>query len=325
MKKIGDLAKKAAEEIEKLNQLAVDLNKNLKDINVDYNPFTELFEAWEHEWDYYYNIKRLIADIGKQGEFIDNIISADSTTADEKAQAYRAKIGNITAQMAANDAYILTLRAGITQLGTELNSKYGDLFHFDYDTWQVYQKDTTTLEVNDKVNDALKEQYTLREKLNKLENKRSGIEANLEAVEQMNDAYENIIDSLDSIIDEIDNNEDIVGDTSELKNLKQQFRNAIDNGSVEGFKDALRQLDTEIKDLDVKIDIQENIIVKGWEEAVEDAEALRDKITDMMDINDEYILKQQELLQQLSELQNYYIDTAISTEQEIYNAIVEAR
>ena len=324
MKKIGELALKAAEALEKLENLVKELRESLKDINVDYNPFTELFEAWEHEWDYYYNIKRLIAEIGQQGEIIDNIISADYTTADEKVQAYKAKVGNITAKMAANDAYLLALRAGMAQTGRELMEKYGEYYKVDPETGQVYQTDKNLTQISDTINNRRQEIYDLQKLQNTKENDLALEQSKLEGLEEEKKGYESILNILESQIDSYKNLDDIVADTSELEAQRKAIKLKIEvsDKSIREQKDKIQKMEDELQELKVQIELDE----QGLKKLEEYPEKMAEKLAEYegyWDQINEKIIEQQELLQELVEEQNYYIDTAISTEQELYNAIVE--
>ena len=325
MKKLTAAIEKCTDALKDLDDLLIDVKRDLADIDVDYSPFMDLFEAWEHEWDYYYNIKQLIAQLGQQGQWIDNIISADYTSAEEKMAAYDAKIGNITAKMAANDAYILTLRQGIAKNALELEKKFGQYYNVDnvMGSWQVYQKDTNLHEWNDIANAIKKASYELSKVINQQENELNLLEATQDALEQERSAYESILNTVDSVIDSLKDNEDITVDLSELQGVKAELEIAIKDKSVEEIKQKVRELNDYIQELQWQLDLNDNVVLKGIDDAVEDMEELRDKIQDYIDTMNEAIAEQQELIGQLSEVYNYYIDTAISTEQELYNAIVE--
>lgn len=324
MKKLTKVLEDCADALEKLDKLLKDVNNNLKDITVDYNPFLDLFEAWEYEWDYYYNIKRLIADIGKQGEFIDNIISADYTTADEKVQAYNAKIGNITAKMSANDAYLLALRTGMAQTGRELMEEYGEYYKIDPETGQVYQTDKNLTQINDTINNRRQEIFELQKLQNIKENDLALEEATLDALEEKKSAQESILSELESQIDSYKNLDDIVADTSELEAQRDAIKLDIEvsDKSIREQKDKIQAMEDNLQEIKIQIELDE----QGLKKLEDYPEKMADKLAEYEEywdkINEE-VLEQQELLQELAEIQNYYIDTAISTEQELYNAIVE--
>ena len=325
LKKLTKALEDMTDALKDLDDLLIDVKRDLADITVDYNPFMDLFEAWEHEWDYYYNIKNLIAQLGQQGEWIDNVISSDYSSATDKLAAYDAKIGNITAKMAANDAYILTLRQGIAQNALELEKKFGQYYNVDnvMGSWQIYQKDTNLHEWNDVANAIKKASYELSQVINQQENELNLLEATQDALEQERSAYESILNIVDSLIDSYKDNEDVTVDLSGLQGIKAELEIAIKDGSVEDVKEQIRNLNDYIQELEWQLNLNDNVVLKGIDDAVEDMEELRDKIQDYIDAMNEAILNQQELIEQLSEVYSYYIDTAISTEQELYNAIVE--
>ena len=320
-KVIDDLA----DALKDLDKLLKDIRRDLKDITIDYNPFTDLFEAWEAEWDYYYNIKNLIKQLETQSTYIDNIISADYTSAREKLDAYDAKVGNITGKIAANDAYITTLRAGIAKQAKELESEFNQYYNVDnrMGGWQIFQRDTTLGDWEKTINEVKRYSYELSKLINTQENELNLLEANQEALEQERSAYESILSTVDSLIDSLSGNEDITVDLSDLEGIKVELQAAIDNESVENIKEQIRDLNDYIQELNVKLDLNDNVINKGLEEGYE---RLKDEIDDLQDLIDtlnEKIAEQQELLQQLSEIYTMYVDTAIDTQQELYDAIVE--
>ena len=338
---LEDLSKgggKAADELEKLNKvvedlndaledlddLLVDINRDLKDINVDYNPFTDLFEAWEHEWDYYYNIKRLIQQIEDQGKYIDGIISADYTTADQKIAAEQAKVGNLLAAMAANDAYIESLRTGMSQTALELMDEFGEYYKINPDTGQLYQHDTSLNEINNTINQRRQEIYELQKLQNEKENDLSLEQAKLDALEQERSAYESILSTVESQIDSLKNDDDIIANVSELESEQANIKAKITltDESIDTVKDVVRNMEDEIQEIEVEITLKDQNLSK-LEEYV-------DKMEDKVSEYEEYwenlnstIAEQQELLQSITEEYQKYVDTAISTEQDLYNAIVE--
>ena len=217
---ITKAADQLADALKDLDKLLIDIRRDLDDISVDYNPFTDLFEAWEHEWDYYYNIKRLIQEIGVQGQMIDNMVNADYLSADERLRAEDAKMGNILAQMAANDTYMTALRAGMAQNAVDIMDKYGDYYKIDPETGQIYQTDKNLTDINKTIDDTGKEIYDLQKLQNEKENDLSLEEAKLDALEKEKSAYEEILSTIDSQIDSLEDNEDITVDLTELKNKK---------------------------------------------------------------------------------------------------------
>lgn len=322
---IGDVLDDINDALEDLADLLVDVKRNLDDITLDYTPFTELFEAWEHEWDYYYNIKSLIAQLAQQGEWIDNIISAEYMSATDRLDAYDAKVGNITAKLAANDAYILTLREGITQTAKELEEEFGQYYNVDniLGSWNVYQKDINLKDWNEAIDAARQISYELNKQINDLENEISLLGSEQEALEEQRSAYESIESTVSSLIDTLENNEDITVDLSGLKDIQAKLQVAIDKEDVEEVKAQIRALERELQDTEVKLDLNDSVVVDGLEEAVDRMEELRDKAQEFADTLNETISEQQELLSQLNEIYDYYVETAISTEQELYDAIVE--
>ena len=324
MKKIADLAKKAADSIKKLDDLAKQLRADLKDINLDYDFFSDLFEAWEKEWDYYYNIKRLIQDLGQQGQYIDNIISADYSTADQKIAGYHAKIGNLISQMAANDAYITSLRTGMSQTALELMEQYGEYYKIDPNSGQIFQTDKNLNEINTTINAAKEELYNLSKVQNARQNDLNLENSKLDVLEQEKSAYESILSELESQIDSYENLDDVIVDTSELESNRSAIKAKIEitDESIEAQKDKIRDMEEEIQNLEVEITLKSDV-----EDKLEDyVSKMEDKVQEYeeyWDTLNSTIAEQQEILQQLNEVYNYYVDTAISTEQELYNAIVE--
>ena len=311
--------------IKDLDDLLRDIKRDFKDISVDYNPFMDLFEAWEHEWDYYYNIKQLIAQLGQQGQWIDNIISSDYASAEDKLAAYEAKIGNLTAKMAANDAYILTLRQGIVQKGLELEEKYGQYYNISdiMGSWQIYQKDTQLHEWDDLGNAIQRVSFELNQLINTQENKINLAEATQETLEQERSAYESILSTVDSLIDSLENEENITVDLTDLKDVKAELELAVKEESVEEIKAKIRDLNDELQELQWKLDLNENVKLNGFNKSLEDMEEIRDILQEYIDQTNEAITNQQEYVQDLTEVYKDYIEVAISTEQELYDAIVE--
>ena len=324
LEKLTDTIKDLADALEDLDDLLIEINRDLKDISVDYNPFTDLFEAWEHEWDYYYNIKRLIAQIGQQGQFIDNVISADYVSADAKVNAYHAKIGNVLAKMSANDAYIEALRAGMSQTAVELTEQYGQYYKVDPTTGQIYQTDKNLTDINDKINAARQEVYDLQKLQNEKENDLALENAKLDALEQEKSAYESILSTIESQLSSLEDNEDIIVDLGALKGEQASLKAKIEvsDESIEAAKDRIRSMEDEIQEIEVQITLDER--------TVSELEGYVDKMEDKVSEYEEYwetlngtIAEQQELLQELYEIQQTYIDTAINTQQQLYDAIVE--
>jgi len=324
MKKIADLAKKAADSIKKLDDLAKQLRADLKDINLDYDFFSDLFEAWEKEWDYYYNIKRLIQDLGQQGQYIDNIISADYSTADQKIAGYHAKIGNLISQMAANDTYITSLRTGMSQTALELMEQYGEYYKIDPNSGQIFQTDKSLDEINTTINAAKEELYNLSKVQNARQNDLNLENSKLEALEQEKSAYESILSELESQIDSYENLDDIIVDTSELESNRSTIKAKIEitDDSIEAQKDKVRDMEEEIQNLEVEITLKSDVESK-LEDYVSKMEEKVQEYEEYWDTLNSTIAEQQDILQQLGEVYSYYVDTAISTEQELYNAIVE--
>lgn len=310
--------------LEDLDDLIIEVNRDLKDINVDYNPFTDLFEAWEHEWDYYYNIKRLIQQIQDQGKYIDGIISADYTTADQKIAAEQAKVGNLLAAMAANDAYIESLRTGMSQTALELMDEFGEYYKINPNTGQLYQHDTSLNEINNTINQRRQEIYELQKLQNEKENDLSLEQAKLDALEQERSAYESILSTVESQIDSLKNDDDIIANVSELESEQANIKAKITltDESIDTVKDVVRNMEDEIQEIEVEITLKDQNLSK-LEEYV-------DKMEDKVSEYEEYwenlnstIAEQQELLQSITEEYQKYVDTAISTEQDLYNAIIE--
>jgi uncharacterized membrane protein YgcG len=322
---LADVLEDITDALEEMADLLKDVNRALDEIEIDYSPFTELFEAWEHEWDYYYNIKSLIAQLAQQGEWIDNIISAEYMSATDRLDAYDAKVGNITAKLAANDAYILTLREGITQTAKELEEEFGQYYNVDniLGSWNVYQKDINLKDWNEAIDAAKQISYELNKQINDLENEISLLGSEQEALEEQRSAYESIESTVSSLIDTLENNEDITVDLSGLKDIQAKLQIAIDKEDVEEVKAQIRALERELQDTEVKLDLNDSVVVDGLEGAVDKMEELRDKAQEFADTLNETISEQQELLSQLNEIYDYYVETAISTEQELYDAIVE--
>ena len=326
-KALKDLIKTAEEltgALQELDDLLINVKKELKDIDVDYNPFTDLFEAWEHEWDYYYNIKRLLQQIDTQGQYIDNIISADYISADKRIEAEHAKVGNLLAKMSANDTYIEALRAGMSQTAVELMKDYGEYYKVDPTTGQLYQTDKNLNDINELMNERKQEIYDLQKLQNEKENDLNLENAKLEALEQEKSAYEDILSTIESQYDSLKDNEDITVDISGLEKEKTELKAKINitDESIEAQKDKIRKMEDDIQDIEVGITLKD-----------QDFQKLEDYVSDMEDKVSEYeeywenlnstIAEQQELLSNLNELYKGYVDTAISTQQELYDAIVE--
>lgn len=322
---IAEAAEDAADALKDLDDLLKDIQRDLKDITVDYNPFTDLFEAWEHEWDYYYNIKRLIAQIGTQGQFIDNIISSDYASADQKLEAEHAKVGNLVSKMAANDAYITALRAGMSQTGVELMKEFGEYYKIDPSTGQIYQTDKNLEpQINKTINERRKEIYDLQKLQNEKENDLNLENAKLDALEQEKSAYESILSTVESQIDSLKNNEDITVDIAGLQNQKAELEAKINvtDESIDSAKEKIKSMEDEIQEINVKITLkdQEASQLENYVDRMEDKVSEYEEYWETLNST---IAEQQELLQQLTEVRNDYIETAISTQRQLYNAIVE--
>ena len=325
LKNLEKTIKELNDALKDLDDLLIEVNRDLRDIDVDYSPFMELFEAWEHEWDYYYNIKNLITQLGKQGEYIDNIISSEYTSATEKLAAYDAKIGNITSKMAANDAYMTTLRAGIAQQALKLEKEFGKYYNVDnvMGNWQIFQKDTTLTEWNQVHDSIAKASYELSKLINHQENELNLLEATQDALDQERSAYESILSTVDSVISSLEDNEEISVDLSGLKDLKAELELSIKNESVEEIKSEIRALNDYMQELEWQLDLNDNVVLDGIDKAFDRMEDGIDHVQELIDALNDTISEQQQLLQEVSEIYNYYVETAISTEQELYNAIVE--
>ena len=324
MKKLTSTLKDLADALEDLDKLLKDVKRDFQDINVDYSPFLDRLEEWEHEWDYFYNIKRLISELDTKGTFIDNIISAGYTSADEKDQARKAKMGNILAKMSANDAYITALRAGMAKTGVEVMEQYGDYYKINPETGQIYQTDKNLNDINKTINEKREEIYNLQKQQNEKENDLNLENAKLEALEEEKSAYEDILSTIDSQIDSLEDNEDITADLTELLGQKTEIQAKIDvtQGSIDDAKEKIKNMEDEIQNIEVQITLEER--------DEQDLENYVDKMEEKVDEYQQYwenvnstIAEQQALLQQLYEMRQYYVDTAIQTEQELYNAIVE--
>ena len=324
LKKLNDVVKDLNDALEDLDDLLVDINRDLNDINVDYNPFTDLFEAWEKEWDYYYNIKRLIQQIQDQGKYIDGIISADYTSADQKIAAEQAKVGKLLAAMAANDTYIESLRTGMSQTALELMDEFGEYYKINPDTGQIYQHDTSLNEINNTINQRRQEIYELQKLQNEKENDLSLENAKLDALEKEKSAYEDILSTVESQLDSLRDDDDIIANVSQLESEQANIKAKITltDESIDVLKGVVRNIEDEIQEIEIDVTLKEQSVSK-LEEYV-------DKMEDKVSEYEEYwenlnstIAEQQELLQSITEEYNKYIDTAISTEQDLYNAIVE--
>ena len=321
---LADTINNLLDVLKDLDDLLKNIKEDLADISVDYNPFTDLFEAWEHEWDYYYNIKRLIQEIGTQGQFIDNIISADYTSADQKVKAYHAKVGNLLAQMGANDAYIETLRAGMTQTGVELMKEFGEYYKIDPTTGQIYQHDISLNEINNTINQRREEIYELQKLKNEQENNLNLENAKLDALDKEKSAYEDILSTIESQIDSLESNEDITVDISKLQSEQASIKAKIEvtESSISEAKNTIQSIEDDIQEIEVDITLKEQNLSK-LEEYVDKMENKVSEYEEYWENLNSTIAEQQELLQSITEIYNEYVDTAISTEQELYNAIVE--
>lgn len=310
--------------LEDLDKLLKDIQRDLRDITVDYNPFTDLFEAWEHEWDYYYNIKRLIAQIGTQGEYIDNIISADYTSADQKIEGQKAKIGNLVAKMAANDTYITALRAGMSQTGVELMREFGQYYKVNAETGQIYQTDANLSEINTLINQRKQEIFDMQKLQNEKENDLALENAKLDALEQEKSAYESTLSIIESQLDSLKDNEEIIANISQLENEKASINTRINitDTTIDEAKQTIRSIEDEIEEIEI------DITLKGQD--VNELEKYVDRMEDKVSEYEEYwenlnstISEQQQILQELADIRGDYIDTSISTEKQLYNAIIE--
>lgn len=324
LEKLAKMAEDAAKSIEKLNESYLNLTHDLNAIKPDYNPFTDLFEAWEKEWDYYYNIKRLIQELGQQGQYIDNIISADFTTADRKVSGYHAKIGNLIAQMAANDTYITSLRTGMSQTALELMKEYGEYYKVDPNSGQIFQTDKNLNEINTTINAAKEELYNLSKIQNEKQNELSTENSKLEVLEKEKSAYDSILNEIESQIDSYKNLDDVIVDTSELEANRSVIKAKIEisDKSIEAQKEKIRNMEDEIQELEIEVTLKGNI-ESDLEEYVQKMEEKVQEYEEYWETLNSTIAEQQDILNQLNEVYSYYVDTAISTQQDLYNAIVE--
>ena len=326
-KALKDVAKELdnlLDALKDLDDLLINIKKDLKDITVDYNPFTDLFEAWEHEWDYYYNIKRLLQQIDTQGKYIDNIISADYVSTDKRIEAEQAKMGNILAKMAANDTYIEALRAGMSQTAVELMKDYGEYYKVDPTTGQLYQTDKNLNDINELMNERKEEIYNLQKLQNEKENDLALENAKLDALEKEKSAYEDILSTIESQLDKLKDNEDITANISELQSQQTELKAKIKitDSSIEAQKDKIQNMEDGIQDIEIGITLKDQSF-QQLENYVSDMEDKVSEYEEYWENLNSTIAEQQELLSNLNEILKGYIDTAISTQQELYDAIVE--
>ena len=310
--------------LEDLDKLLIDIRRDLDEVSVDYNPFTELFEAWEKEWDYFYNIRRLMEQISTQAQYIDNLANAEYATADQRLSADHAKIGNILSSMSANDTYIEALRAGMSQTAVELMKDFGEYYKVDPTSGQIYQTDANLSDINALINQRQQEIYNLQKLQNEKENDLALENAKLDALEQEKSAYESILSTIESQYDSLKDNEDITIDLSQLGAEKEglQVKIQASDASIDELKQTIHTMEDELQNIEVDITLKQQNeselenYVSRMEDKVQEYEEYWENLNNA-------IVEQQEHLAELQEMLNAYVDIAISTQQELYSAIVE--
>ena len=325
-KAIADAVNSAAEAIKKLNDLVVELKEKFKDIHFNPEPFTELFEEWEHEWDYFFNINNLRRQIEMHSTFIDNIISSTYTSSEKKLEAQQAKIGNTIAKMSANNAYILIARDNLAKMASEIMEQYGEYYRIDPKTMQIYQHDAALKTINEAINAEKKEEYELEKLLHKKQTEQDFDEKRLEVLEAGKGTWEEFYSTVDGVIDDL-SKEDIIIDESKLQDLESlnaDFQVNIDDVQVDidEIKEKIQEREDEITDIEFNIKGSE-IKINYFEDYVDDMTDAVQRYQECWEELNSTIAEQQELLQELADIRDFYFETAINTEQQIYDAIVE--
>lgn len=329
LEKITKTVEDLANALEDLDKLLKDIRKDLKDISADYNPFLEIFEEWEHEWDYYYNIKNLIDEISKKRTFLDNIVSGDYASAEEKSRAREAQIGNTLAGMAANDTYITSLRAGLSQRANNIMENYGKYYKIDPDSLMIYQTDKNLNSIKELINLRKQEEYELKKINNVQENDLNLTEAKKEALEIEKGAYEDIDSTLENVNETLTDYYKEWTDQDGNFHVETRVTNLLKGSAADQVDEAIDTINEEIKSRQDRIqEIEVQLDLKGWEidkleEYVDDMEDAASSYLEMRNTLFDTIAQQQEFVQQLAEARQYYIDTAIDMQQKLYDAIVE--
>ena len=322
--KIAKAIADAAEAIIKLNELIDKLKEELKDLDIDISPFTDLFEEWEHEWDYFYNRKTQISNIQRSRNMFSRISEAEWTSPEERMQADEAILGTYFADIAARRNYAEGLMAAIIQKGTDMTEKYGQFGTFDPNTMTWYQKDDQLKKINEEqakrvenINDLQKEQW---QKNNEVDFE----EVKLEALEKQRDAHEDILSEIEDQIDSLKDRDDIEADLSALEERKKAEEDIIEglNKEIDTQKDLIKDLQEELKKIDFDLWAEQDAF-DFWDDYVSDMENSIDELNEMIS---EYYDNVDEMMNDVDELwEKYteYIQAAIDVQNQLYNAVIE--
>ena len=310
--------------LENIGTIVDDLKESLKDVTIDIDPFTELFEEWEHEWDYFFNIKNFIGNKQRSRNLFSRVADAEWASPEDRLAMDDAIMGSYASEFAARREYANGLMADIVQKGTDMTEKYGQFGTFDPETMTWYQKDDQLVKLNEEqaqrvenINNLQKQQW---EKNNELAAK----EAELDILESEKDKYEDALSIINDTIDSLKEKEGIEADTSALEDEKKKLEDnlkATEDG-IEAQKDSIKDLEEEIKKIDFDLETEQGIydfwdnFVNGMDDDISSLQAEIEEYFDNIDAMYEDIEGKWEKYTK-------YLEATINTQQQLFDAIVE--
>ena len=324
MSKIADAVEDLIDALEDLDKFLVNIKRDFKDISVDIDPFKDIFEQWEHEWDYFYNIKTLISNISRSRNMFSQISEAEWASPQQRMEADRAILGTAMADASARKKYAEGLMAAIIQKGTDMTEKYGQFGRFDPTSMTWYQRPDSLPDINAEQAKNVAEINRLQEEQWHRGNDLATEQAKLEALEKEKSGYEEILSIMESQRDTLQDNEDINYDTSDIEAKIAAEKGVIEaiDGQIDAQKDLIKTIEDELKDIDFDLYAAQGAY-DFWDDFVNDME---EDISNLNDMIADYYDNVSEVMEDANtywEMYTKYIETTINTEQELYDAIVE--
>jgi len=322
--KTEDFAKAALDAAKAVLELGTALDDYLRDIKhstINFEPFLETMDAWEHQWEEFYNIKRLMSRISEEATYIQNIIDNTSTSGEDMVKAYKAKVGNLISEMSASNSYITLLKNSMSEAALELKKLYGQYYQIDETTLQIYENTGNLNEINNTLDAQIEKIYNLNklqnEAANNLALKQGVLSAQEEALSQLQTALSTVESEINSLQDIADVS-DLVAQQTALQAQIQAKKNAIDT-----LKTEIDKLNEEIANRDIDLQLQEKL-KQQLEDYVNDMESLVEEYSNYYSELVATVQDQQLNASQLLEMQNSLIQNAATVQQQIYDAIVES-
>ena len=337
---LADAARKAAEVLQKLADIERDFIENAKQLKFDFvAPFISNLQSmingiddYMKGFDKFYNYVRKMDRVEIQQGIVEGLTQSPLLKGEDYLQGINAQIGLVIGKSAIRVDYIGNLREDLEEQQEMIKEKYGEYYNFDVNG-EIYL-DYPNLDSD--IDEVMTDAFTQIDDFKQQANAKEMEVARLGGVQSANDLLLNKakseLDTVSAAQKEVLNNEELMK-TPEGQSYVAQYGADIARltGNVEkyttvadGYNASLDSTNTELEAL--------NFELSAMEDGLSQKEEYISDMTDAADTYAETYARLQEQIQgfiedqaELIELRQQIIQVAISTEQEVYDALVETR